>query len=43
MAFTIPGTQRHCRVIVIQIGYLMLIRFMPQVDMYSNLEVTKFH
>ena len=30
MAYTIPGIRGYRRVIVMQIGYLMLMRFTPQ-------------
>jgi hypothetical protein len=40
---TIPGTQQYWRVIVMQIGYLMLMRCTPQVDMCFHLEVALFH
>jgi hypothetical protein len=43
MEFTIPGILGYLRVIVMPTGFLMLIRFMPQVDMFSHLEVTLFH
>ncbi len=37
------GYPRYYRVIVIQIGFLILMRLKPQVDMYSLLEVALFH
>jgi hypothetical protein len=43
MTFTILGTQVYYRVIMMQIGYLMLMRCTPQVDIYSHLEVLLFH
>jgi hypothetical protein len=43
MEFTIPGTLGYLKVIVMPTRFLMLMRFMPQVDMFSNLEVALFH
>jgi hypothetical protein len=43
MAFTIPGTRGYWRVTMMQTGNLMLMRFRPQVDMCSHLEVALFH
>jgi hypothetical protein len=37
------GTQQYWRIIVMQTGYLMLMRYMPQVDMCFHLEVELFH
>jgi hypothetical protein len=37
------GTQQYWRVIVMQTRYLMLMRYMPQVDMCFHLEVVLFH
>jgi hypothetical protein len=43
MEFTIPSTLGYLKVIVIPTRFLMLMRFMPQVDMFSHLEVALFH
>jgi hypothetical protein len=34
---------QYWRVIVMQIGYMMLTRYMPQVDMCFHLDVVLFH
>jgi hypothetical protein len=41
--FTIPGTLGYLKGIVMPTGSLMLMRFMPQVVMFSHLEVALFH
>jgi hypothetical protein len=43
MEFTILGILGYLRVIVMPTRFLMLMRFMPQVDMFSHLEVVLFH
>jgi hypothetical protein len=43
LGIIILGTQQYWRVIVMQIGYLMLMRYMPQVDMCFHLELALFH
>jgi hypothetical protein len=43
MEFTISGNLGYLKVIVMPIGFLMLMRFMPQVDVFSHLEVALFH